>query len=237
MKINLKDFKPFLFSGIIFLLIFIVTVAVLRPRFTLMLKSRRQLISEKKTLADLTAKLGTLEGLAKVEFTDKVGVALSVLPSEKDVPRNLFVIKKVALNSGLIASNIAVSNVGEIATASANQKAAKGEILPFFTINITVNGEQERIKNFISQIETTAPLMKVKGFSIMQRKSEFPETTLGIQAFFLAFPNTLGKPEQQLIPITSGEEKIFQKLSGFFAFENEQDLPNLPVGKENLFSP
>lgn len=237
MKINLNNYKPFLMPGIILLLILVVTFTVFKPRFTLILKSQRQLASDRKILAGLTTKLATLEGLAKVEFNDKVNVALNVLPSYKDVPRNLLVIKKTALNNDLIIIDIAISDVGEIATASAKQKGGKGEVLPFFTINLTVNGEKERIKNFISQIEMTAPLTKVKKVSIMKRKSELPETNLEIQAFFLAFPQTLGKPEQQLVAITSSEEKVFKRINEFLSFEDAGViLPNLPVGKENLFT-
>jgi Tfp pilus assembly protein PilO len=237
MKLNIKDFKSFLIPGIIILLILTMTILVLKPKLTVIFKSRTKLIADKKTLVNLTKKLATLEGLAKVEFTDKVNVALDVLPSDKDVPRNLSVLKKVALNNGLVATNIAISEVGEIATVSAKQKSVKGEILPFFTLNVTVVGERELIKDFISQLESTAPLMRVKRVSIIQKKTDIPETILEIQAFFLPFPKTIGKPEQQLTAITSEEEKVFGAISGLSFFNNEENLPNLPVGKENLFSP
>jgi len=237
MKLNIKDFKPFLIPGIIVLLILMMTVFVLRPKVILILKARNQLMTDKKTLMSLTQKLATLEGLAKVEFADKVDVALDVLPSEKDVPNNLFVLKKIALDNGLIVSNIVVSDLGEIATVSSEQKTSKGEIIPFFTLNITVIGESSLIKNFISQIESTAPLMRVKRVSAMRKRTDIPEISLEIQAFFLPFPKTIGKPEQQLVAINSEEEKIFELISSFNFLSNEEDLPNLPVGKENLFSP
>jgi len=237
MKIDNKDYKTFLIPGIIILLILIITVFVLKPRFSLTVENRNRLLADKKLLAGLTSKLATLEGLAEVEFSDKVDVVLNVLPSEKDVPRNLSVVKKIALNNSLLVSDISISDIGEIATTSSKQKVVKGSVLPFFTLDIKTIGSRELIKNFIKQLESTAPLMKITSVSISQKKADVTETSLEIQAFFLPFPKTIGKPEQQLVPITSEEDKTFEKINGFAFFTDEESLPNLPVGKENLFSP
>jgi len=237
MKINLKDLKPFLLPALVIFLILVVTAFVLKPRLEVMTKSRQQLTKDRKILADLTKKLATLEGLAKVEFSEKTDIALAVLPAEKDVPSNLAVIKNVALNNGLIVNNITISEVGEIATISSEVKVRKDVILPSFKLDVSLTGGLEMIKNFISQIQSAAPLMEVKNVSLSQKKTESPETKMEIEAYFLPFPKTLGKPEQQLIAITSGEEKIFSRINDFTFLRGQQTLPNLPVGKENLFSP
>lgn len=236
MMINFKELKQFLFPGVIIFLILIITVFILKPRLELVMKSRQQLNNDKKVLAALTKKLATLEGLAKVEFSEKTNVALAVLPAEKDVPTNLFVIKSLALNSGLMVNNIMIGSVGEIATGSSTEKVKKDKILPSFNISAVLLGEVGMIKDFISQIQATAPLMEVKSLSISQKKLGVTEAKMEIEAYFLFFPKTLGKAEQQLVAITPGEEKIFDKISEFKVFRNEEELPNLPVGKENLFS-
>jgi Tfp pilus assembly protein PilO len=237
MKINLKNLKQFLLPILIIFVILVVTVAVLKPKLETISESRRELIKDKKTLANLTTKVATLEGLARVEFSEKVDVALAVLPAEKNVPGNLSVIKNVALNNGLIVNNITIGEIGEIATISSTEKKAKDSILPSFKVNLSLIGDVKMIKDFISQIQSTAPLMSVENLSISQKKTEIPETRMTIEAYFLPFPKTLGKAEQQLVAITSGEEKIFNRLNEFSFFGSETNLPNLPVGKENLFSP
>jgi len=237
MEINLKNLKPFLLPILIIFVILVVTIAVLKPKLEIISESRQQLIKDKKTLASLTTKVATLEGLARVEFSEKVDVALAVLPAEKNVPGNLSTIKNVALNNGLIVNNITIGEIGEIAAVNPTAKMAKNTILPSFKINVSLIGNIEMIRNFINQIQLTAPLMAVKNVSISQKKTEIPETRMTIEAYFLPFPKTLGKAEQQLVAITSGEEKIFNRLNDFTLFGSETSLPNLPVGKENLFSP
>jgi len=237
MKINFKDLKPFLLPILIVFLILAVTAFVLKPKLEVIVKSRQQLTKDKKVLVDLTKKLATLEGLAQVEFSEKTEIALAVLPAERDVPSNLAVIKNVALNNGLIVNDITISEVGEIAAVSDDIKLRKDAVLPSFRLNVTFTGSLEMIKNFISQIQSTAPLMMVGNVSLSQKKIESPETKMEIEAYFLPFPKTLGKPEQSLIAITNGEEKIFSRISDFTFLNSQQTLPNLPVGKENLFSP
>lgn len=237
MKINSKELKPFLLPGVVIFLILIITTFILKPKLELVINYRQQLIKDKKILTDLTKKLATLEGLAKVEFSEKTDIALAVLPAEKNVPNSLFVIKGMALNNGLVLSNITIGSVGEIATVSSTEKIRKDTILPSFKLNASFFGEIKMIKDFISQIQSTAPLMGVESFSISQKKTLIPEVKMEIEAYFLSFPETLGKPEQQLTMITSAEEKMLNRISEFTFFRSEGDLPNLPVGKENLFSP
>jgi len=237
MEINLKNLKPFLLPILIIFVILVVTIAVLKPKLEIISESRQQLIKDKKTLASLTTKVATLEGLARVEFSEKVDVALAVLPAEKNVPGNLSTIKNVALNNGLIVNSITISEIGEIATVGSTEKTAKNNILPSFKVSLSLIGNVGMVNDFVSQIQSTAPLMSVENLSISQKKTEIPETRMTIEAYFLPFPKTLGKAEQQLVAITSGEEKIFNRLNDFTLFGSETSLPNLPVGKENLFSP
>lgn len=237
MRINFKNIQPFLLPLLVVILIFTFTFVFLKPKFSVILKTNRQLVDNKKVLANLTNKLNFLQGLAKVELTDKTNLVLDILPAEKDVPRNLFTIRKVAYNNGLIITGIDIAEVGEISTASAKQQLNKNEILPSLLINIAVNGNIEQVKNFITQLESTSPLMKVNNVLMTSKKEGLTEVIIDLKAFFLSFPESIGKSEQPLSVITSEEEKVFAKIGGFTSFKSEEIIPNLPVGKENLFTP
>lgn len=237
MKINFKDIQPFLLPFLVIILIFTFSFVFLKPEFNAVLGINRKLINDKKTLANLTNKLNSLQGLAKAELTDKANLSLDVLPAEKDVPRNLFTIKKLAYNNGLTITNINIAEVGEISTPSAKQQLNKNEILPSLAISVAINGNIEQIKNFIAQLELTSPLMKANNVFMTHKMGSSAETIINLQAFFLPFPQSIGKTEQPLSIITSEEEKVFTKISEFTSFKDEENIPDLPVGKENLFTP
>jgi len=54
MKINLKNLKQFTLSGLIILLILVVTVFVLVPKMQAIIDLRQQSFKDKKTLVNLT---------------------------------------------------------------------------------------------------------------------------------------------------------------------------------------
>lgn len=236
MKIDLKEIKLFALPIFVVFLILVFSLAILKPKLDIIFKTSSQLNTNKKTLAALTKKLASLEGLAKVELTDKTNLALDFLPAEKDVPGSLFSIKKMAYNNGLIIGDISIAEVGELATISAKQKINKNEIIPSFKINLHVFGDVERLKNFIISLESSTPLIRVNQISLTTKKGAGQEAIIDLAAFFLPFPVSIGKSEQPLVAITADEEKVFTRISEFSSFRNEQEIPNLPVGKENLFS-
>jgi len=237
MKINLKEIKSFALPLFVVALILVFSLAILKPKLEIIFKTSSQLSANKKILTALTKKLATLEGLAKVELTDKTNLALDVLPAEKEIAGSLFSIKKVAYNSGLVVGDISISEIGELATVSARQKVNKNETIPSFKISLHLFGEVEKVKNFISSLESNTPLMRISQISLNTKKDSPQEATIDLDAFFLPFPVSIGKSEQPLVAITPEEEKVFTRISEFNSFKSEQEIPNLPVGKENLFSP
>jgi len=236
---DFKKSKSFLFPGLILVLVILVSLFWLRPKVMAIIKNSRDLVANRKTLAELTKKMTSLEGLSKPELTDKVDLVLKVLPSEKNVPGNLFVLKKLALDNELMVSELSIPEVGEIASSSAEtQKTSKDEILPSLEVRLTLVGSREKIVNFLQQVKSTAPLMRVSGLAISQKEEDLDEAMIDIRTYFLLFPKTIGKLEQSISSITPQEEKVFNELSNFKLFEvNEVSSSSaLPTGKSDLFS-
>lgn len=231
-----KETKPFLLPVLTLVLVFLISFFFLKPKIATIFKARRELLSNKKILANLTKKLALLEGLAKAELSERVDLVLKVLPAEKKVPQNLFVLKKLVLETGLDLDSIAFGEVGEIATISGQAKIARGEILPSLPLKVAVSGERGKIKDFVDQLESTAPLVRIDKITISEKRTEeLPEALLEIETFFLPLPRTIGKVDRPILPISQQEEKVFERLADFKFFKTEEDFSSLPTGKENPF--
>lgn len=233
--------KSFLFSGFVLTLVVLVSLFWLRPKLMAIVKANRDLTVSRKTLAELTKKVTTLEGLSKPELTDKVDLVLQVLPSEKDVPTTISILKRVALNNGLLINELSIPEVGEIASSSAEAKTSKNvkeDILPSLSVKLTLVGQREKIIDFFKQVETTAPLMKVSGLSISQKNEGTDESLIEVRTYFLPLPKTIGKLEQAVVPVTSQEEKIFNELASFKIFEKSvfEETSSPSAAKLDLFS-
>jgi len=234
-NINLKENKIFLIPVAILFLILLASLTILRPKISDIFKARRELNSNRKQLTILTEKLSTLEGLAGVELDEKVNNVLRVLPIEKDVAKNLFVLKRLALDSGLVFDGMNLSEVGEISTGSAEPKLIRGAILPSLAFNILVIGTQDKIKNFLISLESVSPLMKVTQLSTTQRKENIPQSTILIESFYLPLPRTIGKLGVQITPINREEENVLVKISEFKTFKDEEEFYFATGSKGNPF--
>jgi Tfp pilus assembly protein PilO len=236
-----KNKQSFLFSGFVLILVVLVSLFWLRPKAMAIVKANRDLTASRKTLAELTKKVTTLDGLSKPELTDKVDLVLRILPVEKDVPTVLSILKKVALNNELIVNEMSMAEVGEVASDSAEAETSKNveeEALPSLPVELILIGSREKIINFFKQVETTAPLMKVNSLSISQKNEVMDEFLIEVWTYFLPLPKTMGKLEQAVIPLTLQEEKIFNELASFKIFEKSvfEETSSPSATKLDLFS-
>jgi len=235
LNFNLRENKAFILPAFIFLMVFLVTVTFLKPKLSQIFIIRQEINSEKKQLASLTQKLASLDGLAQVELNEKTTLVLNALPAEKDVAKNLFIIKQLVQESDLGLNNVTIGDVGDISTASAQAKIEKGEVLPAMIFSVSVSGQMSKIGDFISKINSTLPVMKVNQIYLSNKKGDIPEVTLDINSYFLPIPKTLGKIDQAVAIINSKEEETFEKLKEFKVLDLQDSFYYSEGEKENPF--
>ncbi len=235
-NINLKENKILLIPLAVLFLILIASLFILRPKIADIFNARRNLVSNRKRLTSLTEKTAILEGLAEVELNEKVNDVLRVLPTEKDVAKNIFVLKRLALDAGLVFEGVNLSEVGEISTESAKTKLIQGAILPSLSFNVSLIGSQDRVKNFLGDLGETAPLMKVAQLTISQKKENPPEATILIESFYLSLPKTIGKLETPVVSVNREEENVLLKIAEFKSFKDEDEFYFATGFKDNPFA-
>jgi len=160
----------------------------------------------------------------------------SELPTEKDVAKNIFVLKRLALDAGLVFEGVNLSEVGEISTESAKTKLIQGAILPSLSFNVSLIGSQDRVKNFLGDLGETAPLMKVAQLTISQKKENPPEATILIESFYLSLPKTIGKLETPVVSVNREEENVLLKIAEFKSFKDEDEFYFATGFKDNPFA-
>ena len=235
-NINLKENKILIVPLVVLFLILIASLSILRPKIAEIFQARRDLTSNRKRLTALTEKTAVLEGLAEVELNEKVDDVLRVLPAEKDVAKNIFVLKRLALDADLVFAGVNLTEVGEISTESAKPKLTQGAILPSLPFNILLIGSQEKVKNFLIDLEKTAPLMKVAQLTISQKKENLPEATILIESFYLSLPKTIGRLGTAIASVSREEENILVKVSEFKSFKDEDEFYFATGFKDNPFA-
>jgi len=230
---ELSKFQSLLFPVMVVILILVSAITILKPRLNDLLGTRRDLAKQKRELAQLAQKVAILEGYDQNELQARTNQVNKVLPREKDGPLILATIRSLVSDYNLELSSLTVE-VGEIATESAEPKR-KEELLPSLTIQLSIAGGLENLYDFLEIIESTVPLMRVDTVSTAREEST-AESNIQLFSYYLAEPKDIGKVGRQVVPITSEEEEVYQKLSRYQPASVGTKLPYVGSGKENPFT-
>jgi len=230
-SLKTAELRPFLIPGVVVIFILFSGLFLIRPRLNEMFLIRKNLKREEKRLAQLVAKTTALEGLDQVELSEKAEVVAKALPSEKNLPLLLSVIKGVAVNNNIELLSLQVKP-GELATPSAKERK---EELPSLSFTIMVSGQMSDFKEFLAQLSKTAPLLRSESIAL-EEMTGGSQASLFLDSPFLRPPESLGLPEKALAQVTSEEEEVYQQLARLDFFLIQEEFPLVPAGKENPFA-
>jgi len=190
----------------------------LKPKILEIFDFRKKINQEKNTLAALTQKVAALNGLDELELERKTEVLLKALPPEKDIVTLLLTFKVLSSQEGVTLKGVKIDPDENAATS------------------LEIEGEQEKIMNFLEKIKTSYPLMKPEDVALSYHKNEnLIEGKIVFRTFSQPLPKSLGSIESPLLPITPEEEKSYEEISKFNSVVIEKDLEPVQTGKENPF--
>lgn len=228
----LAKIKSLWLPFLLFAFVFLTSVLFLKPKIREVIAIQQKISQERKTLAQLTQKVALLEGLDQNELSTKTDKVLKILPTEKNVPFILQTLRLLSSQTNINLSKLTVSP-GSLSTDSAQLNPPAD--LPVLTLDINLDGDKDKIKSFLSSLEFTSPLMRVKTISFSQKGDSSIALEMVLETYFLPLPQTLGKPEQPVPNITSQEQSAYQLLTQFKSPLTASELPVGPAGKENPF--
>lgn len=220
---------------LLFLVIFFAGLFFLREKIFQIIEFRQKNSLDRQKLALITEKVATLEGLDVNELSSKTEILLKALPAEKNISNILLSLKLLVDQTGLEFKGFEVEP-GELSTESAQMKEPERENLPFMLFALTINGDYQKLKDFLERVETAFPLMRLQKVSFSSEKEGSSETILDLKAFFLPLPQTLGTIDAPLSLVTPQEENAYRQLSKFTPVLSEEALPTIQSGKENPFA-
>lgn len=206
-----------------------------------------QIIPSIKTIASLSGEINnakerdvrmeTKEKMLSSQDINRLTVMLEkvnrAIPSIKDIPSIFTNIGVTAQKSSVVIESMQI-NAGEISSGSSNAKST-------IEFQISLIGTLDRIRAFIGEINSTSRLFKIKSVVLRQTSRQDPNAsftaTFDCYAYFQPLPESIGKIDEPISPLTPEEDKIAN------AFPEESigtipsgALPNVPLGKSDPFS-
>lgn len=226
---NLSQYRNYLIPIVLVVLMLISGVMILKPKAEEVFGLRGDLSRQKIELAQLTQKLAILEGYDQEELKYRAERMLRVLPTEKNGPLVLAVVRSLVGDHNLELVSLTVE-IGEISTESAQSK----EPLPSLEVSASVTGSLDDLGSFLNALESATPIMRVKGLSI-SREGKTVESNISLSTYYLSVPKDIGKPSRRINIITQEEEEVYQELSRYQLPAVGKELPSVSSGKENPF--
>lgn len=217
-------------AGVIFSSLF-----VLRPKVEEIFQLRNEETVLREKLAKLTKKLNTLRGLDQKELENRASTALKTLPAELDPSYTLFIVRTLANDAGIEIEDISFSSFST-ATDTSKLKKSKTAGLPSLELTFNGSGGLDQYQSFLEKIKGTIPLIRAIKVAADTREGWQMEAKINFEAYFLPLPTTLGEAEKPIEVINDKEEKIYQEILKFTPLPQEE-LPLVPAGKENPFTP
>jgi len=233
-RIIIDNWRLFSLPLGIFFLVLVLAFLVLIPRIKIILQLKVKAKATEERLVRLTAKISDLEGLDAVGLAEKRDLVLKAIPRSKEVMNVVNLISGLADKTQIKVESIQVSP-GEISTESGEMKKLEEvETLPF---HVVVEGENEKIFEFLELLEKSLPLIFVNSFKF-GKTAGVSRAEIALESYSSFLPKTLGKIDSPLVKIDDEEEKIFKILGDFESYSaNFVFSPSSPSEeRENPFS-
>jgi hypothetical protein len=147
---------------------------------------------EEEKLKIINNNLALLKNSDESALDEQIGVSTSALPLSKDYVGILNAISIASIKSGAGVKDYSLS-VGEI-----TEKGSAEEGYPSLDIGLSLQGSQEQIVAFISNIYQTVPLSEVLGVNLSKDSA-----TLNLKFYYKAQPPSNFSEDSPLNPISA----------------------------------
>lgn len=242
----------FALSIVSWIIILILTLAVLVPRISQTLALRAHVVALRDDIAKKQTQLATLASLTQSQIVRDQEVLRGVLPQEKPVLPLLYSLDRLAIASQVSVSNFTISP-GLLGTGSAKLDAnvtptTISPILLALPLKMNVTGQFENLRSFFTSLDSVVPFIQVDSieFGVVQSTTapvvaSSSAYTADVKLSTLYIGRAL-KGDGDIVLFTKDQQDLLSQLTQAYT-QRETDAANeragiaSPSGKTNLFAP
>lgn len=225
MKEIYYKYKIFLIPGIVSLISIAVLIFVVYPQASGYSQEINKIEKLKNNVEILNNKAKELQKIDEVTRGKDLVIALTILPTERDVP--------IAMST--LQSLIAKSNLVLKSTTYSPQSKSKENNNFMFTISVL--GSLSSIKSFLGELQSGSRIFKVQSITLnFQNTSSLAEVSIPLLVFYEPVPKTLVTLDQPIPTISEKDEQLIGQLSkSVFQTEITSTSSAVPLGKVDPF--
>lgn len=217
-------YQVFILPLVSFVICIALLILVVFPNVMAFSKNNDQINELKAKTDSLKQKISALESVDADLYKKNTSLALTILPSEKNIPE--------ALNQVLLLLSSNRLQLLDISLSSSEQ-AKQGT--QSFGVKVEVSGEESSVRNFILDTKETLRLMGITKIDITGGTNGVYQASVNLDIFYEALPTSLGSLDQPVTLPSKSELDLLAKAEAAQATEESDSQSSVPIGKDNLF--
>jgi Tfp pilus assembly protein PilO len=244
MKLNLKiasaskygksvpvGFKVFVVPVIVLIVIFAVSLLVIRPKINDILKIRKEITQNQQKLDKLDKKLSSLKVLGKEEIKTQLKTLSAAIPSAKDPANLVITIEKLAADSSITLESFSLTP-GGISTQSAQTDKTTDRM----DFKLALRGTYQSLKDFLANSLKTVRIIAVQSISV-SAGGETGELDFAteLSSFYNPLPKITSEPESAIEELTRDELELIENLGQTAQFNQPESATY--SARPNPFAP
>lgn len=222
-------YKIFIIPSAVGLVCLIIIVFVIIPQITGLFAERDKVGVLTNKIELLNNKAKELEGLDETILKQDLVTALTILPTERDVPQAM-----AALQDIITKSNVSLKSTSySVASRESGQDS--------FSLTISIIGSLASTRDFMNNLREGSRIFKIESISSkIQTDNSLVSTDLPLTVFYQPAPATVLTLDQPVAKIGPKEEELIKNLTKYTFKEPviatvSSASSSVPIGKPDPF--
>lgn len=212
-----------------------VSIVLIYPWAKDCFNKRQEIDETEKELEEiLKPKLEVLKTLDKEILRTQLTKVALLLPNNIQAPYIFINIENLAAKNQVMVEGLS------FAALEKGSVSIKEENSPeIIQLKFIAKGEQDSLVNFVSALETAAPLFGIDTYTQSKNEEEKNQSSLVIASFYKTLPEEIGGIKEPLEVWTKKDMQTLTKIEEFtvptVTANEESTILSVPLGKQNPF--
>lgn len=195
-------YRFYIFPVIVVLLSLFLVIFAIYPQTVRLIDDQKKTGELLNRSNLLTVKVQALENYNGEDLSQKVKIALTALPTDKDFANILGVLQQLTSQSGFTVTSITLGNT-----------SSKVGNVDSYDVKIDMKGAKVLLPVLLSSLEKSPRLVRVKGMDLLiDNASQGVNLSLSLGVLYASAPQNFGTPDSPLPSLSQQDEATINSL-------------------------
>lgn len=219
-----STYKLYIFPSLVALASLFLIIFAIYPQTVKLISNQRSQGELTNRHKFLEAKVSALEKYDVLDLSQKVELALSAYPAERDFGNVIGLLQQLISQSGFNIVSIALGGSG-----------VKAESASAYEVKVDISGSKALLPVLLNNLESSPRIMRVSSVNISSSGSQKVDVSLVISVLYSLVPKEFGTLDSPLPELSKIDEELIASLARVGGRVSPPSKLQIPRGKANPF--